>query len=154
MDKSDLSEAAATVSMQLNGVRRSCCCPVFMRLTQTLPSGPGGVHLSVFKSPRPNSSILSQCLSRALFLSDRLMAGGSLANELERRGGRLSEAEAKQVAWRILEGLASMHAGGYAHLDIKPANVGIEAKGDVRTAAVMDFGLAEPTGAATSSPIP
>lgn len=39
------------------------------------------------------------------------------------RNPRLSEAEAKDLAYQILDGLSTMHANGFAHRDLKP-NVG------------------------------
>ena len=36
----------------------------------------------------------------------------------------LSEAEAKEIACQILEGLSMMHENGFAHRDLKP-NVGL-----------------------------
>ena len=78
------------------------------------------------------------------------MRGGSLADVLAARGGTLSEAEAKIVAFCILSGLQDMHAGGYCHLDVKPDNVGVAQEGDLATVALMDFGSAEPIGAVMS----
>ena len=76
------------------------------------------------------------------------MKGGMLASVLAARGGRFSEADSKVVGRRILLGLQSMHAGGFAHLDVKPDNIGVEVEGDLDSAVLMDFDCSEPLGAA------
>ncbi|XP_047051222.1 mitogen-activated protein kinase kinase kinase 18-like [Lolium rigidum] len=66
--------------------------------------------------------------------------GGSLADEIRRRGGRFEE-EAL-IRWRtrdILRGLAHAHAAGVAHCDVKARNVLIGADG---RAMIADFGCA------------
>ena len=75
------------------------------------------------------------------------MRGGSLAGVLAARGGTLLEAEAKVVGFCVLSGLRDMHAGGYCHLDVKPANIGVAEEGDLGTVALMDYGSDEPVGA-------
>ena len=82
-----------------------------------------------------------------LFLCDRVMRGGSVRGVLQAHGGRLTEAEAKLAGLCVLKGLRAMHAGGYAHLDIKPANVGVAQEGDLASTTLMDYGSAEPIGA-------
>ena len=59
----------------------------------------------------------------------------------------------KSVAWQLLRGLAHLHAHGFVHRDVKPANVLVTSGGGLRLA---DFGLARslaspaaPLGAAT-----
>ncbi len=84
-------------------------------------------------------------------LSGRVMRGGSLAAFLAAHGGRLPEAEVQVLAYCILSGLQNMHAGGYCHLDVKPANVGLAEAGDLGTAALMDYGSAEPIGVVETS---
>ncbi|XP_047051693.1 mitogen-activated protein kinase kinase kinase 18-like [Lolium rigidum] len=71
--------------------------------------------------------------------------GGSLADEIRRRGGRFEE-EAL-IRWRardILRGLAHAHAAGVAHCDVKARNVLIGADG---LAMIADFGCARRVGA-------
>ena len=75
------------------------------------------------------------------------MRGGTLAAVLKARGGLLSEADARVVGRNILRGLRSMHANGYAHLDVKPDNIGVAEEGDLDTLVLMDFDCAEPLGA-------
>ncbi|KAM0886254.1 hypothetical protein ACQ4PT_029799 [Festuca glaucescens] len=67
--------------------------------------------------------------------------GGSLADEIRRRGGGRCEEEGL-IRWRardILRGLAHAHAAGVAHCDVKARNVLIGADG---RAMIADFGCA------------
>ncbi|KAM0911535.1 hypothetical protein ACQ4PT_013444 [Festuca glaucescens] len=69
--------------------------------------------------------------------------GGSLADEIRRRGGRCDEALIRSRARDILRGLAHAHAAGVAHCDVKGRNVLIGADG---RAMLADFGCARRTG--------
>lgn len=66
------------------------------------------------------------------------MAGGSLADALRSRG-RLTEAEVAQLAGEILDALGALHARGFVHRDVKPANILLDAKG---VAKLGDFNVA------------
>ncbi|KAK1610155.1 hypothetical protein QYE76_033828 [Lolium multiflorum] len=69
--------------------------------------------------------------------------GGSLADEIRRRGGRFEEeALIRSRARDILRGLAHAHAAGVAHCDVKARNVLIGADG---RAMIADFGCARRT---------
>jgi len=65
--------------------------------------------------------------------------GGSLADEIKRRGGRCDEAVIQWRARDVLRGLAYVHAAGVAHCDVKARNVLLG--GDGR-AMLADFGCA------------
>ncbi|XP_051200175.1 mitogen-activated protein kinase kinase kinase 18-like [Lolium perenne] len=66
--------------------------------------------------------------------------GGSLADEIRRRGGRFEEESLiRSRARDILRGLAHAHAAGVAHCDVKGRNVLIGADG---RAMIADFGCA------------
>jgi serine/threonine-protein kinase len=80
-----------------------------------------------------------------------LVEGESLAERLRR--GPLPAAEARSVAEQLCRALASAHAQGVVHCDVKPANVLLAAGGQVK---VGDFGiarLAEGTSQALSATV-
>jgi mitogen-activated protein kinase kinase kinase 17/18 len=68
--------------------------------------------------------------------------GGSLADEIRRRGGRCEEAVIRARAADVLRGLAHVHAAGFAHCDVKGRNVLLRADG---RAMLADFGCARRT---------
>ncbi|KAL6623122.1 hypothetical protein ACP70R_018243 [Stipagrostis hirtigluma subsp. patula] len=72
--------------------------------------------------------------------------GPSLARVMrEERGGRpFAEAEARRVMRRLLEGARAMHDLGVLHRDLKPDNVVVDGRGDVK---ICDFGLSRATAA-------
>ncbi len=69
--------------------------------------------------------------------------GLSLAEFLERQGGRLPEEQARAILLPILDGLRAVHAKGFLHRDIKPQNIylaGTESGG--ARPVLLDFGAA------------
>lgn len=64
--------------------------------------------------------------------------GESLAEYLK-RGGALTEAEARGILVPILEGLRAVHAKGVLHRDIKPGNIFLRKDGPP---VLLDFGAA------------
>jgi len=64
--------------------------------------------------------------------------GDDLAS-LIRRFGRLPEDRAAAIARQLCAGLAAAHDRGVIHRDLEPANVMLDAAGQVR---ITDFGLA------------
>ena len=74
----------------------------------------------------------------APYLVYAYIAGETLV-QLMKRSGALSRAAAARIAANVLDALASAHAQGIMHLDIKPANVLISSTGQH---LVMDFGIA------------
>ncbi|RZC20067.1 Mitogen-activated protein kinase kinase kinase 18 [Glycine soja] len=70
-------------------------------------------------------------------------AGGSLADQLKKYGGRFPEACARQCTKSILEGLKHIHSKGYVHCDVKPQNILVFDNGVVK---IADLGLAKRRG--------
>ena len=73
-----------------------------------------------------------------LFLVMELLAGDPL-HSLVSKGRRLTVHELLQVMTGICEAILHLHANGYLHLDIKPANVMLLDNG---TTKLIDYGLA------------
>ena len=67
------------------------------------------------------------------------MAGGSLKDELDRRG-RLPLRQAVEMALQVCYGLAYAHGQGIVHRDIKPGNILLGAHGEVK---IADFNVAK-----------
>ncbi|KAK1275633.1 Mitogen-activated protein kinase kinase kinase YODA [Acorus gramineus] len=68
--------------------------------------------------------------------------GGTISDEIRRRGGRLDELDSRRYTSDILRGLSHLHAAGIAHCDIKGANV-LLAGG---AAKIADLGCARSAG--------
>ena len=80
------------------------------------------------------------------FLVFEYVEGRLLRDELV-RVSPLPEARALAWMFQVLEGMALAHAEGIAHLDLSPANLMVDARGNLR---VMDFGLARLSAAEES----
>ncbi|KAG4993413.1 hypothetical protein JHK86_030240 [Glycine max] len=70
-------------------------------------------------------------------------AGGSLADQLRKYGGRFPEAYVRRRTKSILEGLKHIHSKGYVHCDVKPQNILVFDNGVVK---IADLGLAKRRG--------
>ncbi|RKP14726.1 kinase-like domain-containing protein, partial [Piptocephalis cylindrospora] len=92
----------------------------------------------------PSLTIAFQDTS-SLYLGMEFLQGGDLAGLLDRRdgdgvegeGSGLTEDETRFYLAELILALESLHDLGYAHRDVKPGNVLIDARGHVRLA---DFG--------------
>ena len=86
-----------------------------------------------------------------LFIAMAYYAGETLQDKIERRPLPLDEAV--DYAVQMARGLASAHARGIVHRDVKPANVIAPHAGPQQaghgTIKLLDFGLAKLTGGAT-----
>jgi hypothetical protein len=72
------------------------------------------------------------------YLSMEYVDGETLASLL-RRIGQPSRAKGREMARQLCAGLGSAHARGVLHRDLKPTNIMIDGRGQVR---ILDFGLA------------
>ena len=72
-----------------------------------------------------------------VFLVMELVDGGTL-RDLMRQSGALPVAATMSILEPLLSALGAAHAGGLVHRDVKPENVLISARGEVK---VADFGL-------------
>ncbi len=75
------------------------------------------------------------------FIAMAYIEGPSLAEKIKERPLPLDEA--LRIAIQISEGLQEAHERGIVHRDIKPQNIMLTAKGQVK---IMDFGLASLAG--------
>lgn len=80
-----------------------------------------------------------------LWFSMEFLEGFSLAEHLERMGP-LPWPEVVRIALDTLEGLEFIHAQGYIHRDLKPGNLLLTRKGNVRIADLGLAGRPEPSG--------
>ena len=78
-----------------------------------------------------------------------LLEGGTLADRIRR--GPLSCDEAVAVTTQIVRCLGDLHGQGLLHRDVKPANVGFTARGNVK---LLDFGLAAALATETTANSP
>lgn len=69
--------------------------------------------------------------------------GGTLAQLMRERGGRLALAEAKPILLQALEGLTCIHEQGFVHRDLKPQNILLQSKNGVFMTKVSDMGIAK-----------
>ncbi|KAK6919337.1 Protein kinase domain [Dillenia turbinata] len=77
-----------------------------------------------------------------LFMYNLLMEcvpGGTLSQEIRRKGGRLDESRIGFYTSQILKGLDYLHSNGFVHCDIKGANVLVSENG----AKIGDMGCAK-----------
>ena len=77
------------------------------------------------------------------YIAMRLVRGGDLSQRVSRHGP-MSPDQTLRLLLDLASGLQAVHAAGFVHGDVKPANLLLEDQGIVRLA---DFGRAVPIGA-------
>ncbi|MDN4160905.1 serine/threonine-protein kinase [Nocardioides abyssi] len=82
-----------------------------------------------------------------LYLVTQHVPDGDLAGQLRARGVPPREA-AVDIAAQVAAGLADVHAAGFVHRDVKPANVLLRRRDGGVTAYLGDFGIVRPTDGA------
>ncbi|NMA77245.1 MAG: protein kinase [Actinomycetales bacterium] len=71
-----------------------------------------------------------------------LVSGGTLESVVKKRG-RLAEPATVVILEQLLDGLAHVHAEGWIHRDVKPANIMFEPRGRAHPVSrLADFGIA------------
>ena len=73
-----------------------------------------------------------------MFLGPVALADAILIGMWNNAGTTMSVSEASRIGASMAKGLESLHAAGVMHLDIKPANVLLDAHGDV---VLADFSI-------------
>jgi serine/threonine-protein kinase len=94
------------------------------------------------------------------YLVQELINGPTLADVIERAGGRLVPEVAAMIVASIAEALAAAHGRGVVHRDVKPANVMFDRGREGTRVVLTDFGVAHisdmttmtATGALVGSP--
>eukprot|EP00184_Porphyridium_aerugineum_P000653 CAMPEP_0184693344 /NCGR_PEP_ID=MMETSP0313-20130426/1587_1 /TAXON_ID=2792 /ORGANISM="Porphyridium aerugineum, Strain SAG 1380-2" /LENGTH=461 /DNA_ID=CAMNT_0027151401 /DNA_START=290 /DNA_END=1675 /DNA_ORIENTATION=+ len=78
----------------------------------------------------------------SIFIIMDLVSGDELYNLMKKRG-TLSERDAKQIFYQLINGVAYCHERGIYHRDLKPENILIDAQ---NTLKITDFGMSAMTG--------
>src|SRR4051794_40694375 len=81
------------------------------------------------------------------FIAMEYVPGLSLADLL--RGGPIKAADAIRIVGLVAQALKEAHSSGIVHRDVKPSNIRISDRNEVK---VVDFGLAEPVNPPDTSP--
>ncbi len=80
------------------------------------------------------------------FLAMELVDGEPLVALLQQ--GALDEARSLSLARRVASALATIHLGGWVHRDVKPGNIVVSARGEIK---LLDFGLSRSLDVTTGS---
>ena len=83
------------------------------------------------------------------YIVAELIEGPTLRRLLDERQARLLPEAAALIALPLAEALATAHARGIVHRDVKPDNVMIERRSDRSRVVITDFGVAHITGLET-----
>ena len=69
-----------------------------------------------------------------------LVDGESLSQHMKRTGKPMNEQDVMPLLWQVLDALEAVHAASIWHLDLKPANIMLDRKGN---ALLIDFGASK-----------
>jgi pSer/pThr/pTyr-binding forkhead associated (FHA) protein len=93
--------------------------------------------------PNITTLIESGVTGKAFYFVFDYCNGGSLADLVFRRGGKLSSKALHPIMLQCLAGLEYAHRRGFVHRDLKPGNILLHQQGTGWLAKVADFGLAK-----------
>lgn len=88
-----------------------------------------------------------------LFVDMRLVPGADLAEAIRRtNAGGLLPARAVEIVTQVADALASAHAAGMVHRDVKPSNI-VLASGPREFCYLVDFGIAKVAAQTAAKPV-
>ncbi|MBT9258035.1 serine/threonine protein kinase [Phycicoccus sp. MAQZ13P-2] len=90
---------------------------------------------------------MGHCVDGRPYLAMKVYGAGTMEDRA--RGGRLSLAEVLRAGIGVAGALETAHRAGLVHRDVKPANILVDAAGDI---GLTDFGGAARTAAAADDP--
>jgi len=87
---------------------------------------------------------------RVPYIAMELLEGETLANRLEKTGGKLASSEVTKIMNQVARAITKAHEIGIIHRDLKPENIFLAKNDDEEVAKVLDFGIAKVTGGVKS----
>ena len=103
------------------------------------------VEMEILKQVRhPNIIQLEGVFETAdkIFIVTELATGGELFDRVVKRGC-FTEADAANLAMKMLSALAYLHSNGIVHRDLKPENILLNSEDNDTDIKIADFGLAK-----------
>lgn len=82
---------------------------------------------NAFSTPHP-TPFLAPCSCIAM----EHCPGGDLKSLIKTKPGKLTDAEVCRLAFQIASGIRAVHLSGIAHLDIKTANILLDARNNAK----------------------
>jgi calcium/calmodulin-dependent protein kinase I len=92
--------------------------------------------------PHPNLLTLRECFEERgrVYMVLQHLSGGELLEALHERGS-LSEGDAREVLFQLLDAVSHLHAAGVTHRDIKLENIMLSCRDDLSSIKLCDFGV-------------